>query len=232
MGRRSRPWSWSPPSLSSWLSAWRRGCHRGKDTLSRTRHGASAASASARSSHGRGPSGPRIDCSWPFPASRTMSPGRARSMAASMASRRSAMTRRSWSRRFPVGLGAARDLVEDRLTVLAARVLVGDDHDPGSLAGDPAHQRALGRVALPGRAEDGDQSPAARGGQRREQVEDGLQRGRAVGEVDDDAERLAGLDSLHPPRHDRDRRRDPRGPRPGRARSPRRARRPRARCGR
>ncbi len=102
-------------------------------------------------------------------------------------------------------LGATRDLVEDGLAVLAARVLVGDDHDPGTLAGDPAHQRALGRVALPGRAEDGDQSPAARGGQRREQVQDGLQRGRAVGEVDDDPERLAGLDPFHPPGHDRDR---------------------------
>ena len=59
----------------------------------------------------------------------------------------------------PAGrLGAARDLVEDRLAVLAARVLVGDDHEPGTLAGDPAHQRALGRVALAGRPEDGDQS--------------------------------------------------------------------------
>ena len=39
----------------------------------------------------------------------------------------------------------------------------------------------------------------------REQVEDGLERRRAVGEVDDDPERLAELDALHPAGHDRDR---------------------------
>ena len=103
------------------------------------------------------------------------------------------------------GLRATRDLVEDRVAVLAARVLVGDDDDPGSLAGDPAHQRALGRVPLAGRAEDGDQSPTGRRRQRRQEVEDGLERRRAVGEVDDDAERLAELDPLHPPGHDADR---------------------------
>ena len=67
-------------------------------------------------------------------------------------------------------LRAARDLVEDRVAVLAARVLVGDDDEAGALAGDPAHQRALGRVALPGRAEDRDQPAAAaprRAGARR-----------------------------------------------------------------
>src|SRR6476646_1153424 len=53
-------------------------------------------------------------------------------------------------------LRSTRDLVEDRLTVLAARVLVGDHHDPRALPGDPAHQRSLGRVAFPGRTEDGD----------------------------------------------------------------------------
>ena len=95
MGRRSRSWSWSPPWLVSWRSAWeswlpsRQGYPQPNPARCR------AASASARSFHGRGPSGPRIDCSWPFPASSTMSPGRARSMAASMASRRSAITRRS-----------------------------------------------------------------------------------------------------------------------------------------
>ena len=60
------------------------------------------------------------------------------------------------------GLGAARDLVEDRVAVLAARVLVGDDDEPAALAGDPAHQRPLGRVALAGRPEDRDQPAAAR----------------------------------------------------------------------
>ena len=89
-------------------------------------------------------------------------------------------------------LGAARDRVEDRVAVLAARILVGDDHEAGPLAGDPAHQRALGRVALAGRAEHRDQPAATGRRDRREQVEHGLERGRAVGEVDDDPERLAG----------------------------------------
>ena len=109
-----------------------------------------------------GPSGPMIERSWPLPASSTMSPGRARSNAASMAARRSAMSSRSWSRRLPAASAPARDRVEDRVAVLAARVLVGDDHEPGALARDPAHQRPLGRVALAGRAEDRDEPAAAR----------------------------------------------------------------------
>ena len=89
------------------------------------------------------------------------------------------------------GLGPAGDGVEDRLAVLATRILVGDDDQPAALPGDPAHQRSLGRVALAGRPEDRDQPAAPRRRHRGEQVEDGRQRGRAVGEVDDDAERLA-----------------------------------------
>ena len=97
--------------------------------------------ASARSSHGVGPSGPMIDVSWPLPASRTMSPGRAASNAASIAARRSAMSSRSWPRRRPAASAPRRDLVEDRLAVLAAWILVGDDHQPAALAGDAAHLR-------------------------------------------------------------------------------------------
>ena len=78
-----------------------------------------------------------------------------------IASRRSGIARTSR----PVvarGLGPGDDLVEDGLPVLAARVLVRDDHEAAALAGDPAHQRALGRVALARRPEDGDQAaPAA-----------------------------------------------------------------------
>ena len=105
--------------------------------------------------------------------------------------------------------GAARDRLEDRVAVLAARVLVGHDHEAGPLARDPAHQRALGGVTLAGRAEDRDEPAATGRRDRREQVEHGLERGRAVGVVDDDPERLADLDPLHPPR---DRRRALRGP--------------------
>ena len=132
--------------------------------VSRSRARRSAASASARSSHGIGPSGPMIARSWPLPASSTMSPGRARSKAASMAARRSAIDQQVVVAPLADGLRATRDLVEDASRILAARVLVGDDDDPGTLAGDPAHQRALGGVALAGRAEDRDQAAAARGG--------------------------------------------------------------------
>ena len=72
------------------------------------------------------------------------------------------------------GLGAARDLVEDRLAVLAARVLVGDDDEAGALPGDAAHLRPLRRVALAGRAEHRDEPAATCRRGRREQVEDGL----------------------------------------------------------
>ena len=71
----------------------------------------------------------------------------------------------------------------------------GEDHF-ATLAGDPAHQRSLRRVPLTGRTEDGDQSPTAGGRERREEVEDGLERGGAVREVDDDAEGLAGIDPV------------------------------------
>ena len=134
-----------------------------------------------------------------------MSPGRARSMAASIAARRSAISRRSWSRRRPAASAPARDGVEDRVTVLAAGILVGHDDEPAPLAGDPAHQRPLGRVALAGRAEHRDEPAAARRRGRGEEVEHGLQRCRAVGEVDDHPERLAEVDPLHPSGHDRHR---------------------------
>ena len=97
-------------------------------------------------------------------------------------------------------LRAAGDLVEDRLAVLAAGILVGHDHEAGALAGDPAHHRPLRGVPLARRAEDRDQPAAAGRRDRREQVEDGLERRRAVGVVDDDPERLAGIDPLHPAR--------------------------------
>ena len=168
-----------------------------------------AASASARSSHGIGPSGPMIDCSWPLPASRTMSPGRARSKAASIAARRSAMTSRSWSAAPAGGLGAARDLVEDRVAVLAARVLVGHDDERGALARDPAHHRALLVSRSPADPKTAITPPPPGRGQRGEQVEDRLEGGRAVGVVDDDPERLAAVEALHPARDAGDARRGP-----------------------
>ncbi len=140
-----------------------------------------AASASARSFHGSGPAGPMIERSWPLPARSTMSPGRARSKAASMAARRSAMTRRSWPRRRPAASAPARDRLVDGVPVLAPRILVGDDHQPAALAGDPAHLGPLGRVALAGRAEDRDQAAAPRGRTAARDVEHGLRARRGCG---------------------------------------------------
>ena len=100
-----------------------------------------------------------IDRSWPLPASSTMSPGRA-ALEGGLDGGPAIGDDQEVVVAPPAGgFGAAGDRVEDRLAVLAARVLVGHDHDPGALAGDPAHQRALGRVALAGRAEDGDRVP-------------------------------------------------------------------------
>ena len=91
---------------------------------------------------------------------------------------RSAMSSRSWPRRRPAASAPARDRLEDRVAVLAARVLVGHDDQPAALAGDPAHQRPLGRVPLAGRAEDRDQPAAAGRRDRREQ-----RRGRPASEA-------------------------------------------------
>ena len=129
-----------------------------------------------------------------------MSPGRARSSAAAMAVPRSGDQQQVVVATLAGRFGAARDGIEDHVAVLVARVLVGHDHQAGPLARDPAHERALGRVTLAGRAEHRDQPAATGRRDRREQVEHGLERGRAVGVIDDDPERLAGLDPFHPPR--------------------------------
>src|SRR5918994_1535420 len=96
--------------------------------------------------------------------------------------------------RGPRGLGAPGDLVVDRVAVLATRVLVGHDDDARALAGDAPHERAFGRVPLPGRPEDDEHTATAGRRDRGEQVEHRLERRRAVGIVDDDAKWLARLD--------------------------------------
>ena len=130
-----------------------------------------------------------------------MSPGRAASNAAAIASRRSAMSSRSWPRLRPADSAPRAIVIEDRLAILVARVLVGHDHEPSPLGGDPAHLRSFGRITLTGRSEDRDQPATSRRGRRRQQIEDGRQRRGAVREVDHDAERLAELDPLHATRH-------------------------------
>ena len=125
-----------------------------------------------RSSHGIGAVRPDDRRSWPLPASRTVSPGRARRRPSRIAAGRSAIDGAGpRPRRPPAASRPGAIAVEDRLAVLAPGVLVGDDDQPAAFAGDAAHQRTLGRVALPGRPEDGDQAPTPRGGERRELVE-------------------------------------------------------------
>ena len=127
-----------------------------------------------------------------------MSPGRARSNAAAIAARPVGDEQQIVAPAPADGLRAAGDLVEDRLTVLSPRVFVRGDHQASLLGGDPAHHRPLPDVPLPRRAEHRDDAAAARRGDRREYPENRAERCRAVGIVDDDAERLAGIDTLHP----------------------------------
>ena len=68
----------------------------------------------------------------------------------------------------------------------------------GVLRRDRREPRPLRAIALPGAPEDGDE-PARR--ERAQEREDLLQRFGRVGVVDDDAERLAGVDTVHAPAH-------------------------------
>ena len=107
-----------------------------------------------------------------------------------MAARRSGSTRTS-RRRHP-----GDDLGDDRVRVLRAGVVGGDDDLVGQATGDLAHDRALAAVAVPARAEDDDDAPArevARG------VQDRLERAGLVRVVDEHCEPLALLDGLQAP---------------------------------
>ena len=95
------------------------------------------------------------------------------------------------------GLRPLRDLLEDRDGVLAARILVGRDHEAAALAGHASLDGPLRDVALAGRPEDRHEpAPGAR--ERGQRVECRRQRGRRVGVVDDDQERLPAIHPLHP----------------------------------
>ena len=69
------------------------------------------------------------------------------------------------------------DLGDDRVGVLRARVVGGDDDLVGQARGDLAHERALAAVAVAARAEDDDDAPArevARGVAGRDSSASGL----------------------------------------------------------
>ncbi len=136
--------------------------------------------------------------SWPFPASRTTSPSRAIPIARPIASRRSSIDPEGLAVPRTGDAGAVRDRLVDRARVLEPRVLVGHHHEVGELGRDTAHRCALGGIALPRRAEHDDEPARS---ERAEDLEHLAQRVGRVRVVDDDGERLAGIDPLHPARH-------------------------------
>ena len=100
------------------------------------------------------------------------------------------------------GLGAADDLPDDRVAVLAPRVLVGRRSRCGSAR--PAIRPMAARLAVsrsPAEPKTAISEPPLRRGDGRQQVQHHPERRRRVRVVDDDAERLARVDPLHAARH-------------------------------
>ena len=81
---------------------------------------------------------------------------------------------------------AGEDLRQDEVGRLEARVVAGDDDVVGEPAGDRAHQRPLGGVAVAAAAEHAPELAAALGGERPQRRQRLLERIRRVGVVDDD----------------------------------------------
>ena len=81
--------------------------------------------------------------------------------------------------------GNAREhLLDDRVRILAARIVAGDDHVVGEPRGRRAHERALAGIALAAAAEHADQA-RARAPPRAQRLERLLERIRRVRVVDD-----------------------------------------------
>src|SRR6478672_7463866 len=57
-------------------------------------------------------------------------------------------------------LEARKNVGDDRIAILAARIVVGDDDHVGVALSDRCHLRTLAAVAFPAAAEDADQSAA------------------------------------------------------------------------
>ena len=96
-------------------------------------------------------------------------------------------------------LGRAGGVGENRLPdgggLLAARIVVGDDHDIGVRCRDPAHDRPLARVAIAAAAEHADQLA---GGERADRAECRLQRFRLVRIVDHREAAIVLADDVEP----------------------------------
>ena len=146
--------------------------------------------ATATSSNGSTWSPTIWPCSWPLPASRTMSPG----PAIAMARRSPRAVRRSRSR--PARPPEHR---ADRRRVLAARIVVGDDDHVGQPRRDRAHLGALALVAVAAGAEHDDQPALDVRPERRDRRLDRVGRMRII-----DIDRRAGAAdhrALQPPAH-------------------------------
>ena len=128
-----------------------------------------------------------------------VSPGAAQSNAAPIAAARSAMQTilLALAPLRSLRLRARRDLVQNRLRVLEARVLVREEREIGVPRGDRALHRALRRIALPGAAEDYRESTLRRPAKQAEQRLKGDGRMR---EIHDHREGLPHLDPLQMPR--------------------------------
>ena len=126
---------------------------------------------------------------------RRAAPWRRRSGRSRGPCRRPAAHRRGRAARAPARIASARspisrapgragqDLGADRLGLLAARIVVGDDDVIGERGGDPAHDRPLALVAVAAAAEHAHE-PARR--ERAQRLERGRQRVGLVRVVDDD----------------------------------------------
>ena len=92
---------------------------------------------------------------------------------------------------------APRDVGENGLRILVARIVAGQDHDVGQACRNFAHQRALARIAVAAAAEDADQAPAAHHGRLAQGHERLLQRIRRVRVVNHYQRLPLPAESLH-----------------------------------
>ena len=196
-GRRRGRQARSRPSRSSRAagepgspSATNLGPDRRRDLLGAEVHAAppSLRSSSTRDldGHRRGPCDrPRTPAPAraPCPRSRPCRPARARPSARAIAARRSTST----STVGPL-LDPGEDLGDDRLGVLGARVVGGDDRQIGELRPDSAHLRPLVAIAITAGAEDGYHPARGQPPRRPQHV---LQRVGGMGVVDKHPEALA-----------------------------------------
>ena len=132
-------------------------------------------------------------CSWPLPAITTTSPGRAPAIASGSRSPAIDVV-------LDAGAGTSQDLPDDRLRILRAGIVGGDDHAVGQANGDLPHERALAPVAISAAAEHHVSRPPWPASSAPGRLQHVLERIRGVRVVDKHRELLAGVDRLKAPR--------------------------------